>query len=350
MSDFPTLSLSQAIDQARNDLNGRMTGADAFVRRTVVDVVSVVWGGLLFMLYDLVSRLGAELLPDSAKLWVARHAAIWGLEAQAPTFAAGQVTVTGIVGAIIGTDAVLQRSDGWTYAPAAAVTLTATSQDIAVLALASGAAGNAIAGTALSFVSPIEQVASNAVVAAGGLTGAIDAESDDALKARTLERIRNPPQAGAQSDYERWAKEVSGVTRAWVFPGWLGAGTVGITFVFDGRDDIIPNDDDIEIMEDYLDPLRPVTANLIVFAPVADAFDMTLHITPDTPAVRAAVEAEIADMLARDGAPGGTILISRVNEAISLAAGESDHILTTPNANVVAASGHLPVPGAITWV
>jgi uncharacterized phage protein gp47/JayE len=55
-------------------------------------------------------------------------------------------------------------------------------------------------------------------------------------------------------------------------------------------------------------------------------------------------------MLLRDAEPGGTILISHIREAISIAAGEVDHVLSAPAANVTHASGQLATFGAITWL
>jgi uncharacterized phage protein gp47/JayE len=44
------------------------------------------------------------------------------------------------------------------------------------------------------------------------------------------------------------------------------------------------------------------------------------------------------------------MLISQEREAISVAAGETDHVLTVPSANQAHAVGQLPMLGTITWV
>jgi uncharacterized phage protein gp47/JayE len=46
----------------------------------------------------------------------------------------------------------------------------------------------------------------------------------------------------------------------------------------------------------------------------------------------------------------GTVLLSRMREAISVAAGETDNHLVAPTANVVAGVGQLPTFGSIVWV
>lgn len=103
-------------------------------------------------------------------------------------------------------------------------------------------------------------------------------------------------------------------------------------------------------MQAYIEPLRPVTAQLTVFAPIAAPLPLVIRVSPSTPEVRASIEAEYADLLGREAQPGGTILISHIREAISLAAGEFDHELISPLGNAVASPGSLFVPGAIAWV
>ena len=102
-------------------------------------------------------------------------------------------------------------------------------------------------------------------------------------------------------------------------------------------------------VQDYIDERRPVTAQVTVLAPVAVPLALTIALTPDTTAVRAAVTAELQDLLRRDAKPGGTILISRIREAISVSAGEQNHVLTVPSVDVTHAAGEMPTLGTITW-
>ncbi len=67
------------------------------------------------------------------------------------------------------------------------------------------------------------------------LTGGVDEESDDALKARWLEIKREPSASGNKYDYERWAREVQGIGSALCIPHWDGPGTVQVIIAADGR-------------------------------------------------------------------------------------------------------------------
>lgn len=348
---FSRPTLSQLVERARDDIDTRLPGADSRLRRSVLDVLARVHAGATHGLYGLLDWLWRQLFPDTAEAdSLARWAAIWGLTRKPATIATGKARVTGANGAIVPAGALLVRSDGAEYLTAQAATIAAGEALLDIAAGAAGPAGNAEAGVVLTFASPVAGVVATAAVQAPGLVGGGGEEADDALRARLLARIRRPPHGGNRSDYERWALEVPGVTRAWVYPLLLGPGTVSVYFVMDGRPDPIPLAADVEAVQAYLDERRPVTAAVSVFAPVPQPLPMTVQATPATESVRAAIAAEIADLLYREAEPGGVILISRLREAISLAAGEADHVLIQPAGNVAAEPGRIIVPGEIAWV
>jgi uncharacterized phage protein gp47/JayE len=86
-----------------------------------------------------------------------------------------------------------------------------------------------------------------------------------------------------------------------------------------------------------------------VQAPIPDALNYTISVTPDTAPVRAAVEAELKDLLLRSAEPGAIIPRSQIEVAIGTAEGVTDFVLTAPAGDVVHATGHMAVHGAITW-
>jgi uncharacterized phage protein gp47/JayE len=350
MSDFERPPLTTLITQAQDDINGRLPGADSRLRRSVLGVFAKVWAGLTHGLYGNLIWLAQQLLPDTATgEWLARWASIWGLTRKAATNAAGAITVTGDDESVIPAGTQLQRSDGVLFVTTADVTFDGTTAVVAVTAVVAGAGGNTATGSSLTFVSPVVGVASSGTVNAPGIAGAGDEEGDEALRARLLARIRNPPQGGSKADYEAWALEVAGVTRAWVYPRHSGPGTVGLTFVMDGREDIIPTEDDIAAVVAHVEALMPVTPELLCFAPIPDDIDMTIELTPDTAPVRAAVIAQLEDLFSREAIPAGTIGLNKIKEAISLAEGETDHDLVTPSAAIVSAAGHIARLGTVTW-
>lgn len=348
---FSRPTLTTLIDRARGDLDGRLPGADSRLRRSVLDVLARMHAGGLHGVYGYMDWAARQLMPDTAEAdHLDRWSSVWGVSRKAAVAATGDLTLTGDNGVEILAGALLQRGDGVDYVTLADVTIAGGVATVAAEAVAAGADGNADTGIALTFVSPVAGVSSTATVAGPGITAGLDQEDDESLRGRLLERIRQQPRGGAATDYVRWAKEVPEVTRAWVYPEKNGLGTVGVAFVMDGRADIIPLAGDVTAVDDWIADRRPVTADVEVFAPVADPMDLTIELTPDTADVRTAVEAALGDLLAREAEPGGTILLSHIREAISIAAGETDHVLTVPAANYVSSAGEIAVLGTITWV
>jgi uncharacterized phage protein gp47/JayE len=271
----------------------------------------------------------------------------------AATFATGQATFTGTVnGTILSALTVLQRSDGVEFEVVNDGTLAGLTVTVDVICLTAGDTGNMLSGETLTIVTPIAGITSQGTVETDGITGGSDEEDLDSLRARLLLKIQEPPQGGSATDYEQWAKEVTGVTRVWVYENQYGAGTVGVAFV---RDDdtpsIIPSAGEISTVQDYVDARRPLTADVTVWAPVAVARNFTIDLgTDDTAAIRAAVQAELEDLILRESEPAGTLLLSHIREAVSKAAGETDSIVSVPAANAAAGAGNIYIMGTITWV
>lgn len=348
---FSRPTLQTLIDRAVADIETRLPGTDARLRRSNLNVLARVHAGATHGLYGHLDFLSRMFFPDTAEVeFLERWASVWGLARKAAEPASGEVTFTGIDGAVIAAGTALQRSDGSEYATDEEAVVAAGVAAVSVTASEPGSNGNADAGAALTLVTPISGVNSVATIAAGGFSLGTDEESDEDLRARLLERMKQPPHGGAEFDYVAWAKEVPGVTRAWCYPMELGIGTVTVRFMRDDDASAIPDSAEVAAVQSYIDARRPVTAAVTVVAPVAAPLDFTIELTPDTPEVRAAVTAELADLLSREAEPEGTVLLSHIREAISTAAGEQNYVMTVPNADVAHATGQIATLGAITWV
>lgn len=344
----PTLPL--LIDQGASEIESRLPGVLARVRRSLVGVINRVVAGGLSALYKYVEFLNRQVWPDQAEAeFLVDHGNRWGVFRVPAAPATGIVSFTGTDGTIIPASTVVQRADGTRYLTDAIATIAAGAALVPVTAEVAGQAGNSALATAVSLVSPIAG-ANSAAAASTALAGGADIEDVEPWRARILARIRQAPQGGSIDDYIAWALQVPGVTRAWVYPGELGAGTVTIRFTRDDDASPIPDAGEVATVQDYIELLRPVTADVLVVAPTAVPLNFTIQLTPNTPPVKASVEAELADLIRREGEPGGTLLLSHLREAISIAAGETNHVLTVPNADVVHTVAQIPTMGVITWV
>lgn len=354
---FARPTLAELITRTTADLVSRLQLESEVMRRAFVRTVSRVWSGAVHALYGhldwssrqhLVSTCDAEFLDA--------HGAEYELSRLPATYASGEAIFSGADGAIVPAGTRVQRADGVEYLVQADAAIDAGGTvAVAVDAVDAGADGNSGPGTALTLTSSIPAVFA-AAAAPDGITGGNDVESDARFRARVLERKRAAPQGGALVDYEIWAKEVAGVTRVWVRPQWMGAGTVGVLFVADDAgtgygEDIIPDAGLVADVQAYLtDPARaPVCAEIYAVAPVPLTITMTIALSPNTAAVQAAVTAELIDLFRRAGEPGSTIPLSQIREAISIAPGETYHEMIAPVDDVVAPANQIPVLGDLTF-
>lgn len=345
---FVRPALSELLERTRADMLARMAQDDV-LRRADAEVYARVAAYAVHSLYAFVGAVATLILPDTAEdAALDRHGAWWDVNRKPATKATGQVTFTCSVGASVPLGAVLQREGVGDYVTTSSAIAVGTTVTVNVQAVEGGAAFNAAPGAVLTLVSPLARVQPKAT--AGELSGGADEEDDEALRARIRARYQEPPHGGNPADYVAWALEVPNVTRAWCYPGMDGLGTVRVTFVCDGRADIIPTVGDVAAAQAHIDEVRPATADVTVFAPTPVPIDPSIRLDPDTPEVRAAVLAELNDFIRREAIPAGTIRVSRLREAISSAAGEVWHDLTVPAADIDLPAGQISTLGAITWL
>lgn len=343
-------TLTELIDRVIADISSRVTGVDgAVLRNSLLGIIGRSEAGAVHMLYGYVDWVARQVMPDTAEQeFLERWCAIWGISRKTSNYSAGLAQLQGAVGSVLPAGTVLQRQDGVQYTTQADEVFTGTTISAAIIASAPGADGDAPAGTAVFLLSPVVGVQSTASLPIAS-TGGEDVETDARLLARLLDRIRKPPQGGSEADYVTWALQVAAVTRAWVYPRQMGAGTVTVLFVCDDSDDIIPDPAKVAEVQSHVDANRPVTAEVFAAAPIEAPINPSIALRPNTAVVQAAVRDELLDLLSRDAIPGGTILISRIREAVSLAAGEDDNAVIYPAADVANATGHFPTLGTITF-
>jgi uncharacterized phage protein gp47/JayE len=353
---FVRPSLAELIDRIKGDLRGRLEVAGPILRRAMTDVLSTVFAGVNHTLYGYLDWISRQMFATTAEEEaLLEEAAMYGITPTAATFASGDVTATGTNGTSIPADTILRLDAVTAYRVVTGQVIALGVATLPVVALLAGEAANVPEDTTLTFESPIDFVNSTATVAAGDIDGGVEEEGVEEVRDRLLLRKREPPEGGADQDYEAWALAVAGVTRAWVYPHELGLGTVVVRFVMDGEVDIFPDAGEVAAVQAALEEERPITAEVTALAPTELAVDFTIELEPDNADTRAAVTAELEDLLAREGEPGdglgrGTILISKIRTAIGIAEGVEDYTLTVPSADVVPAVGELPVAGVFTWV
>lgn len=347
---FETPDLSTLNDQAASSIEAELPGSDARLRRSNLNVLARVMAGFAHGFYGYLRRFLEECLPWSQGFLLEMWAGIWGVYRKAAFSAGGHVVFTGTNGALIDSGTELQTADGQVYETTAAGVIAGGVASVPVLAVVPGKSGNLASGTQLSLINPVSGLAGTVTVDTAGISNGSDIESLDELYTRFLKRVRSPAHGGSADDYVNWALEVPGVTRAWTVPNWFGVGSVLVLFVRDGDSSNLPDAAAIALVQAHIDLLRPVTADVSVAGPVVKVVNFTIAVTPNTSAVRDAVTANLDDLFLREADVGAPLLISHVNRDISLASGETDHVLYAPTANVVCAANEMAVRGTITWI
>ncbi|MDR6739575.1 putative phage protein gp47/JayE [Herbaspirillum sp. 1173] len=348
---FERPTLKELVARALADINGRLTGAEARLSVATLNVLAVVQSGAVDGLHGHLDWLADQLMIDRCdEDHLARYASIWKVPRKGSTPSAGFASVNAFAALTVDAGTLIQRQDGVQYKTSASTNLAIGAGALPLVAVVAGTAGNAAAGMALNLVTPIDGLDSSMTVGPAGITDGTEQETVDAWRVRLLERIQEPPNGGTKSDYEAWALEVAGVTRAWVYPNEMGAGTVTVRFMRDNDAVPIPDAAAVALVKAYLEAKKPVTAELYVVPPTAAPINFQFtQLSPNTPATREAVRAELADLLRRKAIPGGTIKLSHMRAAISSAAAEEDYVMASPAADVVNPVGSISTMGAITW-
>jgi uncharacterized phage protein gp47/JayE len=350
----PTLKEVRSI--VRDNIRGRLPGADASVPNSVLRVLSDAQGGLCHLTLQYIDWLALQLLPDTAETdWLDRHGAIWLVNADGTkgrkqaTFAHGLITFTGTVGEVVPIGTTLSGAVG--YETTADITIGSGPSEGPAQALDPGIVGNMNEGDALGVDATIAGVDSQAFVVE--MDGGVDTETDDELRVRILHRIQNPPMGGAEADYVTWALAVPGVTRAWAAPE-QGVGSITVRFLMDdlrASDDGWPTPSDVTAVALYIDQMRPVTVkDCFVLAPIKQFVDVSIaNLVPNTVAVAGAIEQSLRDMLHKLAQPGQTIFAAWISYAIMNAPGVVSFQLVSDADVVMPDLGHMAVLGTISY-
>jgi len=346
---FTRPSLAEISSRVRTEFQARLP-IGPLLSRSVLSVVAKVLAGLSHMAHGHIDWAERQALPDTAdKERLEGWAFLANLTRKAATFSRGSVTFTGVDGMVIPSRRKMRRSDGLEYESSAAATVLGGIATCGITCRVEGAAGDSPSGTPFTLLQPIASVSS---VGSGETSGGLDAETDEELRVRVLAQFRHRPQGGAPADYETWALEVAGVTRAWARPLVQGIGTAGLTFATDtASTGPIPTASKVQEVRAYISDRNrmPVGVRLVVFAPAARVISIVVRVSPDSEAVRSAVIDALKDLFRREGEPGETFYVSHIREAISGAAGELDSVLFSPVLDIVPAVGELPVLGSVTF-
>lgn len=351
-------TLSELIAKSRANIQSKLIGTKSFIRNAYITAIAYTQAAIAAGLYHFLEWIYKQTVPHLAEdEQFIPHAKECGIFRKAATIAKGKVKIFTDKPVTIPKGTELQRIDGALYI----VTQEEKGTGEIMLQVESANAGveqNVAADETLSFIKPILYVQNVAVVTE--ITGGSDIEPMAEMRERYLYFCQYPPMGGSKFDYVRWCRDNAGVSRAWCFPRIYGGNTVGVSWVYDGRDEILPNSLDAQLVLDYIDHHRDPVTNTLVGAPAGAEVIYTplklkplnpeIRLIPDTEATRRNVQQALDKAVNAVATPGGVVPRSHLTQAISNSAGEYDHRLISPTADEILSDElELIILGEIQW-
>lgn len=260
-----------------------------------------------------------------------------GIRRRAAVAASGAVRFSGLEGVNVPVGQQVFTESGIYYTTTEALLIGADGTvEIPATAVVPGAGGNLTAAAAVTVSIPPTNIDTVATVLS--MTGGTDTETGDALLERLLLRLQEEAQGGNETDYKRWALEVAGVERVYVFDARRGAGTVDVVPLPASG---VPSTTLLGLVQEILDARRPIgmrpTLGVLALAPtqvlvevsaeIGVASDYTLE------GVRDQIEASVDTVFAALG-PGDSLVRAQLVAAIMAVPGVADVTLHEPAANV----------------
>ncbi|MZP42654.1 baseplate j family protein [Heliobacterium gestii] len=210
-------------------------------------------------------------------LYLERRAAEHGLLRNAATKATGEVTFAGSDGAVIPAGTLVATTGGIRFVTTAATTVQGGKARAIVESVEPGDRANVPSGAVTMLPMSIPGV--TGVENKAAMEGGTEAETDAALTARLLEKVRHPSTSGNVAHYLQWAKEVAGVGDARVLPLWNGPGTVKVILI-----DAEKRPAAASIVADtaaHIESVRPIGASVTVESAAGLAINVTAEVTLD---------------------------------------------------------------------
>lgn len=373
-------TLSELRSRNRQFITSELENTGELLRFSNLRIMADMDAGMSHLHFAYLDWIARQSNPFTAEdEWLAAWGALKNVYRKDATAATGPKVSfkKGNAGAIVPAGTLLNRSNGVQYSLDQAVTISAdntgTGSVTAVLpdsdSSLTAADGNAPAGTALTLDSAIDGVDSSAV-AVEAITGGANMEEENAFRKRVLQAYQADAEGGSEDDYKRWALEVPGVTRAWVAPRLLGAGSIGLYFMCDGDDrsnhGFPVGTDGVATKEkytygkatgdqlrvaDYIFPLRPTTTLVWACSPLKHVIDFDIGGIPDAGAdVVAAIGSAIDEVFFDNGEPGGKIFLSDLSLAIGAIDGTRGFVLNQPTGTFIQLNaGALPLRGQVKF-
>ncbi len=281
-----------------------------------------------------------------------------GVKRKEATYAACSLLVTGT--GTITTGDLFESTGGIQFAATETKVIT-TSGTVIVQATVSGSACNVGIGSIKKI--PVTIAGITSVTNTASAIGGYDEESDDDLRDRYYEALQKPATSGNVYHYQQWAKSVSGVGGAKVFPLWNGDNTVQVVII-DSHMGVAPLEL-VELVQEYIDPNISGTgegqAPIGAYCTVASATGVNIDVTVivqlmsgyELPSVTSAIKENISAYLKEIAFEQTYVSYGKIANTVNDTEGVldySDLLVNSGTANIEIGEKEVAILGAVTGV
>ena len=348
MITIPTTS--EIFANMRADAQALMESDSPIPQLSLLNVLMVVFAGAMKLAYGHLSNVATWMLPDKAQgRFLDRLLQIYEIPVATGSAAEGAITCTGTAGTVIpaGSTLIIKSTSSYVTLVEGVIGLTGSSDLIPIQSTDTGPLGN-YNGSELTFQSPITDVVSTAELTTK-CTGGSDADTEVDSRNKLLARLRTPNTVGVSTDYQRIALSVDGVGRVWSQGGdeWTGPNTVAITVATSDNTPVSLTAMENVLSKVGLDSNKQPGIIVGVYNLHEEPVDLQIHLVPETEGFKANVETSLTAFF-RDGIkPGGTLLISDIDNAIKMS-GVPDHRIFRLTVDGVESDGYDNIEASAT--
>lgn len=181
----------------------------------------------------------------------------------------------------------------------------------------------------------------------GTFSGGVDAEGDEALRARVLDTFLRLPNGVNAAFYQREALSFDQVAAAAVIPRPRGIGTVDIVAATQAG---VPDEALLKELQEYFQSRREIAVEVRVRGPVLQEIDVALSVTAEAGRDRAAVQAAVEQAVRawfRGERLGRDVLRAQLGDLVFHCGGVANYRITAPAADVAVGADVLPRLGTL---
>lgn len=192
--------------------------------------------------------------------------------------ALAQILVKAVVGTTLKSGSIFQTKSGLVYKTIEDIVVTNESTIVSAEASEVGSKYNVPANIITEI--PVQISGIIFVTNPNPVTNGYDIEEDESLRKRYFERLQTPATSGNKYHYRNWAKEVTGVGDAKVFPLWNGNGTVKVIIINSNKRAADSNL--VNAVKNHIEENRPIGSDATVVSAKEKLINISVTLVTDT--------------------------------------------------------------------